>query len=152
MRKSCHLLSFWLSGVLCMKVSRGLWSVRITKLYPLNSALKKCRLSIIANNSVWKVGYLNCAGLNFRLWNQDGLIASRVLCTIYDSCPTSIMSYIIYFSSLYLLFQGLKICKEFTSFFSLLKPRSWVSVQIHLVHSPCSSNRVLPSEASPDFQ
>ena len=78
MRQSCYLLSFWLSGIRCIKVSKDLWSVRITNLCPLNWASKKCRLSIIANNSFWKVGYLSCVGLNFRLRKQDGLIASRV--------------------------------------------------------------------------
>ena len=104
MRKSCHLLSFWLSSVCCMIVSRGLWSVRITKLSPLNWASKKCRLSIIANNSFGKVGYLNCAGLNLRLCKQDGLIASRVPCPILNPSPTSLPSHIRYFSFLAPLF------------------------------------------------
>ena len=111
MRKSCNLLSFWLSGVRCMKVSRGLCSIRITHLCPLNWASKKCGLSIIANNSFWKVGYLSCAALNFRLWKQDGLIVSRVPCPIYNPSSTSLASHIRYFGSLDSLFQGLKICE-----------------------------------------
>ena len=128
MRKSCHLLSFWLPSVRCMKVSRSLWSVRITHWCPLNSASKKCRLSVIPNNSYSKVAYLGCAGLNFQLCQQDGPIGSRVPCPIHDPSPTSLASHIRYFGSLDLLFQGPRICKEFTSSFSLLKAWSWVSV------------------------
>ena len=149
MRKSCHLLSFWLSSVRCMKVTRGVWSVRITKLSPFNWASKKCRLSIIANNSFLKVGYLNCIGLNWQLWKQDGLIASRVHCAICNPSPTSLVSHMRYFASLDPLFQCLKTYGEFTSSFSLLNPWSWVSVQFHLMYSPCSSDRVLMSEARP---
>ena len=120
MRKSCHLLSFWLSGVRYMKVSRGWWAVRISNWCPLNWASKTCRLSIIANNSFWKVGYPSCAGWNFRLWKQDSLIASRLPWPIYDSSPTSLLSHIRYFGSLDSLFPGLKIYEGFMSSFSLL--------------------------------
>ena len=66
MGKSCHLLSFWLSSVRCIKVSRSLWSIMITNLCPLYCASTKYRLSIIAYNSFWKVWYLSCTRLNFQ--------------------------------------------------------------------------------------
>ena len=149
MRKSCHLLSFWVSVVHCIKVSRGLYSVRITKLSPFNWASKKCRLSIIANNYFWKVVYFNCTALNFQLGKQAGLIQSWVPCPINDSSPIALGSCIRYFRSLYPLFQAFKICEEFTTFFNLLKAWWWMSVQIHLMYAPYSSDQVLVSEASP---
>ena len=100
MRKSCYLLSFWLSGVRCMKVNRGLWSVCITNWCPLNWVPTKYWLSIIANNYFWKVGYVSCTGLNFRLRKQDGLGASKLPCHIHDPSSISLLSYIRYFGSL----------------------------------------------------
>ena len=78
----------------------------------------------MAHNSFWKVDYLSCAGLNLWLWKQDGLIASRVPCPIHDPSPTSLVSYVRYFGSLDSLFQGHKICEEYTSSFTLLKASS----------------------------
>ena len=149
MRKSCYLLSLWLSGIHCMKVSKDLWSVKITNLCPLNLASKKCRLSIIANNYFWKVVYFNCTALNFQLGKQAGLIQSWVPCPINDPSPIALGSCIRYFRSLYPLFQAFKICEEFTTFFNLLKAWWWMSVQIHLMYAPYSSDQVLVSEASP---
>ena len=126
--KLCHLLRFCWSRVPCIKVSRALWSIRITNLFSLSWASKKSRLSIIANNSFWIVGYLICTGLNVRLWKQDTLSVSRVACPIHYSSPMSLASYIRHFGSLYYLFQGLYICKKCTSSFSLLKAWSWMSV------------------------
>ena len=109
-KKSCHLLSFGLPGVCCIKVSRGLWSLRSINLCSLNGAFKTYRLLIIANNSVWKVGYLSCAGLYFLLWTQDGLIVLKIPCPIHNPSSTSLASHIRYFGSLDLLFQSFKIC------------------------------------------
>ena len=104
-----------------MKLSRGLGSVRIPSLCYLNWASKKCSMSIIGNNSFWNVGYLGCPGSNFPLWKEDGLLVSKIPCSILDPSPTLLASDISNVSSLDSMFQALKIRKQFRSSFHLSK-------------------------------
>ena len=115
---SPELLAIWCS---LHEGAQGFVICQNSKLVSSQLTFKKCRLLIIANNSFWKVGYLTCSGLNFWLWKQDGLIASRVPCPIHHPSPISLASHIRYFGSLDLLFQYVKICEEFTISFTLLK-------------------------------
>ena len=122
--------------------------MRSVNLWPQSYSPKNFKESTIASNSFWKLGYFSCAGLNFREWNPQGRIDSSSPWPIHDPSPISLASHTRYFGASEKRYQGLRICRVFTSSLMFSSALAWVSVHLQGAFLPCSSYRVLDQETN----